>query len=305
MITFIVIGRNESWRLERCLKAIRKTASSELKQPYEIIYVDSKSTDGSVELAQQYADRIFLITGECSAAIGRNVGAMEARGEVLFFLDGDMELLPGVLATIFTVDGKLVSSFLSGTGMEYLHDANWKEIETCPRMDLPGLMVIEKQLWDEVGGMDSRFVRAEDMDFIWRAGSKDVEYHRMSQLWVNHYTRYYAVRSESYSVHKYDILLTRRHLFDKQAFRYLTLMNYSCYCLIVCLIAFAISINFLVLIPYFLLLVYRTVRIVKHTNIRSNFIYQMWRRFIKDLIFIWYFLTYFPEQPIVSYRRVK
>ena len=305
MISFITIGKNESWRLEKCLSAIRKTANTELTHPYEIIYVDSKSTDGSIALAVQYADKVLLIDGECNPAIGRNVGAMEAKGDILFFIDGDMELREGVLTMIFNKTRHLTHQLLSGVEYEYLHDKDWKKTEEKPRKSPTGLMVVEKQLWDEVGGMDNRFARAEDMDFIWRACSKGVEYHRMNQLWVNHYTRYYAVRSEPYSVDKYDILLTRRHLFDKQAFMYLTLMNYSCYCLIITFIAFALSFNSLVFIPYFILITYRAMRMMKRTHVKLNLINLMWRRFAKDLSFIFYFLTFFPQQPIISYRHIK
>lgn len=89
MVSFIVIGKNEGWRLDKCLSAIHYFARQEELANYEIIYVDSKSTDDSLSIAKKNAaNRILLITGECNAAIGRNVGAKEAKGDILFFWMG-------------------------------------------------------------------------------------------------------------------------------------------------------------------------------------------------------------------------
>src|SRR6202043_1185833 len=44
-LAIVVIGRNEGDRLVACLDSIR--AVSDMPEPYELIYVDSNSTDGS------------------------------------------------------------------------------------------------------------------------------------------------------------------------------------------------------------------------------------------------------------------
>lgn len=305
MISFIVIGKNEGWRLEKCLTAIKRLASSELAQPYEIIYVDSQSTDDSIRFAKQYADRVYLITGECSAAMGRNVGGKEATGDILFFLDGDMELLPGVLTTIFTEDGELVSPFLSGAGFDIFHDASWKEIETCPRQDLPGLMVIERKRWYSVGGMDTKYHRCEDYELIWRLHAHGTDYRQSKQSWVNHYTRYPEARSESLSVHRFFAMLTRNYLFDKTAFMTLFLNNYSAFTLFVSCILLITTREVCILIPYMLLLFYRAIRVIRRTGVRLHFTKILFKRFLKDLVFIFYFFTFFPKRPTMSYTKVK
>ena len=85
MISFIVIGRNEGWRLEKCFKGIYNFVDEEKITDYEVIYVDSRSTDDSIELSKQYGNtKTILITGECNAAIARNIGAKEASGDFFF-----------------------------------------------------------------------------------------------------------------------------------------------------------------------------------------------------------------------------
>ena len=93
MISVIVIGRNEGPRLSACLQSVQ-TALAVLS--HEIIYVDSCSTDDSLSRARALGARCFLLAEqETTPGLGRYVGAKEARGDTLLFLDGDMELCPG------------------------------------------------------------------------------------------------------------------------------------------------------------------------------------------------------------------
>ena len=59
---------------------------------YEIIISDGGSTDGTLEIAQNSADKIILKQdhGQQNIAAGRNVGAKSALGEILIFLNGDV-----------------------------------------------------------------------------------------------------------------------------------------------------------------------------------------------------------------------
>lgn len=101
MISFIVIGKNEAKTLNQCFKSIFKTVEYNNLNEYEINYVGSDSTDTSIEIAMQFKGiRIFKITGVCNAAIGRNIGAKESKGDVLYFIDGDMEIMPNFLPLV-------------------------------------------------------------------------------------------------------------------------------------------------------------------------------------------------------------
>ena len=78
-ISFIVIGRNEGWKLDKCLQSIVDTIEFNQYKNYEIIYVDSNSTDDSIERAKKYDKiKIFKLTCDANPAIARNVGAKEA-----------------------------------------------------------------------------------------------------------------------------------------------------------------------------------------------------------------------------------
>ena len=93
MISVVVIGRNEGARLDACMESI-KGALSLLK--HEIIYVDSHSADDSIARAKSHGARCYLLSDpQTTAGLGRFVGAKEAKGEYLLFLDGDMQLQKG------------------------------------------------------------------------------------------------------------------------------------------------------------------------------------------------------------------
>ena len=318
MISFIVIGKNEGWRLEKCLKSLKTIVQEELSFPSEILYVDSQSTDKSIENSKKYADRTFLITGVFNAAIGRNIGAKEAKGDILFFLDGDMELREGVLSSVLTEQGTLVYPFISGVEYEYLYDQDWSlkgerirrkfiEGKDVYKPTTGGLFAIEKRLWDEVGGMDNRFFRSQDMDFGFRMSAKGIPLLRKGQLWVNHYTVFYAVRNNALNTIKYSALLLRKHFFNKTVQISVFKNNYSSYLLAITLV-FALCLDYplglLALIPYLLTICYRTMMTRKRTAVELSYFKTAINRITMDILFIFSFLTFYPSKPAISYREV-
>ena len=315
MISFVIIGKNEGWRLKKCLCAVYRRAKTELKQPYEIIYVDSKSTDGSIELAKKYADRVILITGECNAAIGRNIGAEEAQGNILFFLDGDMELREGVLSTIFKADGSLEYPFMSGIEYEYLYDKEWKLVGERPRRSIKekcrhenvtgGLFVMTNKLWHKIGGMDSRFSKGEDYDLGFRACKLGYKNLRYGNLWVNHYTQEYAIRNKNVKAHQFSSLLARKHFFNQYAIGSLFCRFYSAYVLILSILFLLVFHSAILILLYLIVLLYRTISTIKKTTAPLNWFVAVKERFYKDCLFIYAFIMFHPSYPILKYQRQK
>jgi len=95
----VVIGRNEGERLVRCLESVRNQAAC-------VVYVDSGSTDGSVERAHALADAVVELDMRkpFTAARARNAGFerlldVHAGLGYVFFVDGDCEVIDGWLGT--------------------------------------------------------------------------------------------------------------------------------------------------------------------------------------------------------------
>ena len=93
LVSVVVIGRNEGERLRRCLQSVFEMDRCGFE--VEVIYADSGSIDGSVELAQSMGARTIVLHPERpSAALGRNAGWRAAKGSIVLFLDGDTILHP-------------------------------------------------------------------------------------------------------------------------------------------------------------------------------------------------------------------
>jgi len=97
-IGLVVIGRNEGERLRVCLDSVRGRARA-------VVYVDSGSTDGSVEMAQgKGVDVVALdMSTPFTAARARNAGfsrLLVLAPEVRYvqFVDGDCEMIDGWLS---------------------------------------------------------------------------------------------------------------------------------------------------------------------------------------------------------------
>ena len=97
-IGIVAIGRNEGERLRACLESLRlvPTAQPQAGSAYPVVYVDSGSTDGSVELARSLGAEVVELdmSRPFSAARARNEGLarfreIEQGGKYVQFVDGD------------------------------------------------------------------------------------------------------------------------------------------------------------------------------------------------------------------------
>jgi glycosyltransferase involved in cell wall biosynthesis len=79
---------------ERCLAALKQSTFDD----FELIVVDDGSSDGSGELARQSGAKVLETAGRQGPGRARNLGAHEASGKFLLFVDADCEVHPGTLA---------------------------------------------------------------------------------------------------------------------------------------------------------------------------------------------------------------
>jgi GT2 family glycosyltransferase len=127
-IGLVTIGRNEGERLIRCLKS----AIALLPQDTPIIYVDSGSTDGSVEAAKSLGVQVINLDMSLpfTMARGRNTGfryLIEQFPDIKYvqFIDGDCELIPGwIEQAIETLDNDPKLAIACGRRRERFPDAS-------------------------------------------------------------------------------------------------------------------------------------------------------------------------------------
>ena len=96
-LSVVLISRNQEWNIARLIESVlRETAPIPTR---EIILVDSASTDRTTVIAAQYPISVLKLRAEqhLSASAGRYVGYKRSTGDLVLFLDGDMELCEGWL----------------------------------------------------------------------------------------------------------------------------------------------------------------------------------------------------------------
>ncbi len=276
MISFVVIGKNEGWKLTKCLQSIINVIRDVHIKKYEIIYVDSNSSDNSVERAKEFKIvKTFEIYGELNAAISRNVGAGKTKGNVLFFIDGDMEIKSQFLKNVYSEEQGLVHDFVSGNWINYYYNNSGellkKEINREIKSDryetvTGGLFLIKRKTWELAGGMNEKFTICEDIDLGLRLAKKGIFLFRKKDIAVIHHTIAYLdkVRMWNDFKNKHPLyarsFLYRKHFFNKHVYHRLIRNDYTLILLIIGLISFLFEskISLIFFIIYFMLIIYRS-----------------------------------------------
>lgn len=309
MISFIVIGKNEGFRLTMCLDSIYCSIQKNSISDYEVIYVDSKSTDDSLERVKHYPEvKVFSITGECNAAIARNIGGCEAMGDILVFLDGDMELQSDFISYAFTEEHRLIYPFISGRTVDYNYDTNWDIQNITNRHKLKeniysnvtgGFFVVERKLWLKFHGMDVRLTRNQDLDFGLRLAKAHCPLLMLKYDGVHHHTIPYANPTRMKKLRSYGWcsgLLIRKHLLNRQFTNILFRSHYTSIILLILLILF----------PFFpfLLCIYPCCILVRSLKSGQKYIFQKLTYFvIRDFLVVSGALFYYPASEKIRYER--
>ncbi len=149
------------------------------EQPFEIIIVDAHSTDRTRDIVKEYQDRyefIHLYVKGGSRGAGRNYGVSKATADYVAFTDGDDLVNPFWLKAIRKSFEK-GADVVAGRTL-YIGYGPWEKLErvelfykgfdvTFPSCNL----AYRKSLFEEIGGFDTWFMTAEDIDLNIRAVS--------------------------------------------------------------------------------------------------------------------------------------
>lgn len=89
-ISIIIPSKDEERTIAKCIESVQ--SALEGVRNYEIILVDSRSTDETVSIAKKYPIRILRLRKgwPISPSAGRYIGTVNSDGEYIFFLDADM-----------------------------------------------------------------------------------------------------------------------------------------------------------------------------------------------------------------------
>lgn len=319
MISFIIIGKNEGWKLTKCFESIFKTVEYNKLKEYEVIYVDSNSSDNSIEIAKSFEEiKIFKITGVCNAAIGRNIGAKESKGEILFFIDGDMEIIPDFLPLVYSENNGLKYDFVSGQFEDNYYDINGNYLYKGNYYSLTndqyqtttgGLFLIKRKLWESVNGMKTKYIVNEDLDIGLRLSEIGIKLIRKKELLAKHHTVSYNDSSRMWKMLFnasvfYRVVLLRDHFMNPYQIKNYFRQNYTSILLMLTIITILFSHKLYFMPFYFGIALIRAGINMRRDVFRipSRFIYFIFRD-----TSIWFALIFFWPKEIenIRYKRIN
>jgi len=205
----VIPTHNRSNLLEKVLTALTQQTIS--PDDFEVVVVADGCTDNTADIVELFKETLQIILIEQSGqgqAIARNVGAKEASGNLLVFLDDDIEPQPLFLAAHIrshsgsgrtVVIGYYPPLLKTQTGYFRSELLEWWEI-TFQNMRLPGYRFsytdlvsgnfsLHPELFDEVGRFDTSFRCHEDYELGIRLLQAGAEFVHSVEAFGYHHER--------------------------------------------------------------------------------------------------------------------
>lgn len=181
---------------------IQRAVASVLRQSFqdfELIVVDSGSTDGTAEAMAAVGPRVrFLSSGAGGVSAARNAGLRLARAPVVAFLDSDNRWLPDHLATLTAALARHPEAILASTcpnrrvaGRQTADQSRLVDGWAQPFRS-PGYIscwVVRREALDAVGGFNEGMLTGEDTDLWLRLASRGPFCFIQRRTIVKQYTR--------------------------------------------------------------------------------------------------------------------
>lgn len=216
LVSVVITGHNERDTIEKCIVSVFQQTYPN----FEIIYIDSKSSDGTFETAIRLKNNLKC-HGNCkryltlsleqanSPAKGRNYGVKIASGSIIAFIDADcipeinwLENLikqfskdtrvvggPNILKhlkgskILDAIDNVLGTYLASGGSAQFMKIEKLSSVRALSTSN----MAIERKLFWEIGGFDESLRYNEDSDLGYRLRKKGHKIVYTPEAKVNHF----------------------------------------------------------------------------------------------------------------------
>lgn len=202
-VVVVAIGRNEGERLVRCLASVPEEVAA-------VVYVDSGSTDGSVEAARAAGAHVVELdlSVPFTAARARNAGASEAARVApghawIQFVDGDCEIDANWIdrALAFAAD-RPDAAVLCGRRRERAPDASpWNRLcdmewntPVGEAASCGGDALVRRDAFEAVGGFDPSVIAGEEPELCVRLRAGGGTVHRLDLEMTRHDAAMTSVR---------------------------------------------------------------------------------------------------------------
>lgn len=195
LVTVVVPTFNRLARLRLVLEAL--AAQTVPPETFEVVVVSDGSTDGTheyLESAPPLALR-WLQQANSGPAVARNRGVSLARGTYVLFIDDDVVAAPDLIERHLAGHGEslsrvVIGPMLNAPGYRYSPWVAWEQtmlykqyealrtgrFQANARQFYTGNASMSRELFNEVGGFDATYRRAEDIEMAYRLNQHDVTF---------------------------------------------------------------------------------------------------------------------------------
>jgi cellulose synthase/poly-beta-1,6-N-acetylglucosamine synthase-like glycosyltransferase len=225
-VSVIIPAYNAAATIGACLESV---LAQRTVDEFEVLVIDDGSTDSTAQIAGRYPCVRVLRQENAGASAARNLGAWEARGWILCFIDADCEATPGWLDTLAGAiragadgaKGTLLSSqpeiVARFTQIEY--EDRYDRMRDRPRINFidMGSAAYRRDIMLGVGegGFDTRYPGAsvEDQEFSFRLVKKgcDLRFAGDAAVYHRHPTTVRAYARRKFNIARWKVLVHVRH----------------------------------------------------------------------------------------------
>lgn len=202
IISIVIPAYNDANHLRKCLLSVSRSTYTD----YECIVVDDASTDEAVAVAKEFAGKVLELNRNRGPSFARNEGAGAASGDILFFIDADIEIYGDTLSKIaLSFDNRLdidavIGSYDDRPGHlsfiaqyknlfhHYVHQNSNVNANTF----WAACGAVRREVFLEVGGFDERYVKPaiEDIELGSRLIQSDYKILLQKHIQVKHLKRW-------------------------------------------------------------------------------------------------------------------
>ena len=178
-VSVVIPVYNEEKDIGDCLKSLKKQAYKDI----EIIIVDDGSTDNTIKIVEKYNIKI-LDQNHQGPGAARNLGAKNASGNILIFIDADMtfdeDYLKNLIKPILEdKTGKIIGTthdYEIATNTNNVWSALWGKIRISKEIanTITIFRAIRKDKFLELGGFDPKYGYADDQTFWFKYKTKPI-----------------------------------------------------------------------------------------------------------------------------------
>lgn len=173
LVSVIVLNYNGKRFLDDCFRSLEKVNYPN----FEIVMIDNKSTDGSVEYVREHFRwvRIIEAPGNNGFASGNNLGIKNTNGKYVFLLNNDTICTPDFLTPLVNAAETDPTIGIAGSWpldyryRQYKDDVLRRWVVQVSAV-AGAAMLIRRDVLNKIGLLDEKyFLYWEDAEFCWRA----------------------------------------------------------------------------------------------------------------------------------------